>query len=58
MYERRLLEAEQASFMPLVFTTTGGMDANVYDIIARSIRRGASNVKDKDVDAKLARSRV
>ena len=36
MYERRLLEAKQASFMPLVFTTTGGMDANVYDIIADS----------------------
>ena len=25
MYERRVLEVEQASFTPLVFTTTGGM---------------------------------
>ena len=25
MYEKRVLEVEQASFTPLVFTTTGGM---------------------------------
>ena len=32
MYERRVLEVEQASFTPLVFTTTGGMgrECSVY----------------------------
>ena len=35
MYERRVLAVEQASFTPLVFTTTGGMGRECYGYHSR-----------------------
>ena len=50
MYERRVLEVEQASFTPLVFTTTGGMGRECLRYHSRlaeliSIKKGEDYAK-------------
>ena len=50
MYERRILEVEQASFTPLVFTTTGGMGSECLRYHSRlaeliSIKKGEDYAK-------------
>ena len=50
MYKRRVLEVEEASFMPLVFTTTGGMGRECLTYHSRlaeliSIKKGEDDAK-------------
>ena len=50
MYERRVMEVEQASFTPLVFTTTGGMGRKCLRFHSRlaeqiSLKKGGDYAK-------------